>query len=102
MRTVVRFPMCFRCTQGGTKLDDEWRGAGTAVDGSIVLAGRTLGNWTGIQDVRVDGVSDLAAMAVDKEGLPLWSYQVNASLDLPCLARFVLRLFRFHLLHSLG
>lgn len=54
-----------------------WTAAATAVDDSIVLAGITFGNWVGTEGIHADGIRDFAAMAVDEEGLHLWSYQVK-------------------------
>lgn len=42
------------------------------VDGSIVLAGVTDGNWDG----ELVGTTDFAAVALDEDGAELWRYQV--------------------------
>lgn len=49
------------------------------MDGSIILAGYTSGTWVGTRGTEEDGVQNFAAMAVNEEGLQLWSYQVKES-----------------------
>lgn len=64
--------------QGGTPSHDRWAGAATTIDGSIVLAGWTRGEWMETPDERQNNaMQDFAAISMDDEGLPLWSYQVN-------------------------
>lgn len=77
----------YRCTQDGTALEDVWAGAATTINGSIVLAGYTYGNWAGTEDIRLDEERDFAAMSMDGERLQLWSYQVKLSLMFRFLAR---------------
>lgn len=66
--------------QGGTDLDDYIHGTATTNNGSIVLAGYTRGNWARPSNKSHDGYLDFAAMAMDAEGLQLWSYQAKISL----------------------
>lgn len=42
-------------------------------DGSIVLAGRTQGEWDG----ELNGETDLIAVALDEDGAELWRWQVS-------------------------
>lgn len=44
-----------------------------ADDGSVVLAGRTSGNWSGTNA----GSVDMAAVKLDAEGDIVWKWQVN-------------------------
>lgn len=67
-----------RSLQGGTPQYDKFEAADTAIDGSIVVAGFTCGNWTGTKNISGDDLCDFAAMAIDAKGTPLWSYQVKA------------------------
>lgn len=49
-----------------------WAAAARA-DGSIVLAGRTQGDWGG----ELVGTTDFAAVALDEDGAELWRWQVS-------------------------
>lgn len=49
------------------------------------MVGHTTGDWAGTRVIRLDEVSDFAAMAMDDEGLRLWLYQVKTLRLLYCL-----------------
>ncbi len=48
------------------------RGSAARSDGSVVLVGATNGAW----NEATTGINDLAAVALDEDGLELWRYQV--------------------------
>lgn len=70
--------------QDGTVFNDKWEAAATAVDGSIIVAGTTHGNWTGTKYIFGDDPRDFAAMAIDEDGMLLWSYQVKSHEIIRC------------------
>lgn len=61
--------------QNGTSQDDEWEAAAAGVDGSIILAGVTEGDWVETNT----GEGDFAALSLDAAGTAQWSYQASAS-----------------------
>lgn len=59
--------------QAGTKEDDYAYMAVATSDGSIVLAGHTLGDWDGVNE---GGEGDFIAVKIDTDGRELWRWQV--------------------------
>ena len=59
--------------QDGTTEIDDIHALAVADDGSIFLAGYTLGNWTGTNL----GARDFAACKLDGNGTLLWKWQVT-------------------------
>ena len=56
----------------GTVEVDVLRAVAIQANGSIVLAGSTLGDWSGLNA----GSDDFAALALDSEGQEIWRWQV--------------------------
>lgn len=65
-----------RTQQGGTAESDVCSAAVVAEDGSIVLAGYTVGSWDGSEANA--GEEDLVVVKLDKDGNELWHWQVIA------------------------
>ncbi|CAN0430485.1 unnamed protein product [Ectocarpus sp. 12 AP-2014] len=65
--------------QGGTAESDVCSAAVVAEDGSIVLAGYTVGSWDG-SEANV-GEEDLVVVKLDKDGNQLWHWQEGTSLN---------------------
>ncbi|CAM9508827.1 unnamed protein product [Ascophyllum nodosum] len=63
--------------QLGTQLDDYWTGAAVGIDGSIVLSGKTYGEWQAVTDLGQDSVG----ISLDAEGNILWAFQVGTTGD---------------------
>ena len=70
-------PTCTRCLdlhQGGTIFDDFLYAAIEVLDGNVVVAGNTLGSWSGTND----GWNDVAVAKLNvDDGEVIWSYQVG-------------------------
>ncbi|CAM9897040.1 unnamed protein product, partial [Ectocarpus sp. 8 AP-2014] len=64
--------------QGGTAESDVCSAAVVAEDGSIVLAGYTVGSWGGSEANA--GEEDLVVVKLDKDGNELWQWQEGTSL----------------------
>ena len=70
-------PTCIRCLdlhQEGTSSDDLLYAAVEALDGNVVVAGNTKGNWSDIND----GWYDVAVAKLNADdGEVIWRYQVR-------------------------
>ena len=62
-----------RVSQNGTDGQDEIRAILLGDDGSVVLAGYTHGNWSGLNA----GEADFAACKLDADGREVWRWQVT-------------------------
>lgn len=65
--------LIFVLEQGGTNDAEELNASVMVTDGSVVLAGWTLGNWDGTNA----GSYDCAAVKLDVDGNVLWKWQVR-------------------------
>lgn len=67
-------PCCQRKTppKNGTSGDDYIRAAAVGDDDSIVLAGYSNGDWSGVGS----GLYDFVAVKLDGDGSELWRWQV--------------------------
>ena len=64
-------PYCVR--QAGSGLNESFRAAAAFDDNSVVLAGLSRGNWSGV----THGEMDFIAVKLDPDGQELWRWQVT-------------------------
>ena len=70
---IVQFGMCSATRQDGTGLNDTFKAAAASGgDGSVILAGSSSGNWSGV----TLGEMDFIAIKLDSDGNEMWRWQV--------------------------
>ncbi|CAM9911095.1 unnamed protein product, partial [Sphacelaria rigidula] len=63
--------------QGGSQSSDRLHAAAMGLDGSVILAGQTSGDWNGSNA----GVTDFAALKLDADGVLQWRWQSGTTVQ---------------------